>query len=114
MGGRSISGYVSESVAEKVSQIAAVEERSPANVVGQAVNFYVGLPETSRTALRRMAALSLPEERAWLQVEMVRLLLKAEKRMLERRMAQDIGERLPADASEDAIGEEAVRWANGA
>jgi hypothetical protein len=114
MGGRSISGYVSESVAEKITQIAAIEERSPANVVGQAVNFYVGLPETSRTALRRMAALSLPEERAWLQVEMVRLLLKAEKRVLERKMAQDIGERLPVDTSEGGISEEAVRWTNGA
>ena len=44
MAGRSVSGYVDEKVAKRLSDIAQAEARSPANIVGQALGFTCPFP----------------------------------------------------------------------
>ena len=67
MAGRSISGYVDEQIANRLAALAQAEARSPANLVAQAIGFYVGLPEAARVSLRRIETLATPDERNWLQ-----------------------------------------------
>lgn len=110
MAGRSISGYVDEQIADRLQAVARIEGRTPASLVGQALSLYVSLPETARTSLRRMETLATPEERDWFQGELVRLLLRADMSVTQRRMADDLGERLPFGDDEEAIAETALSW----
>ena len=95
MAGRSVSGYVDEKIASRLTVVARAESRSPANIVGQALGFYVALPETARIAMRRIETLASPEEQRWLQTEFVRLLLKADMRLTQRKMAEEMGKNIP-------------------
>ena len=49
----------------------------------------------------------MPEQR-WLQTEFVRLLLKADMRLTQRKMAEEMGKNIP-DA-EDELEKVAVEW----
>ena len=113
MAGRTVSGYIDDVVADRLNEIATLEDRKPANVVGQAVNFYVALPESARTSLRRIDALASPDEKQWFRREFMRLLFKVNMGLTQRRMASEIAPNLPAGDSEEELEQAAVNWANG-
>ena len=58
--------------------------------------------------MRRIETLASPEEQRWLQTEFVRLLLKADMRLTQRKMAEEMGKNIP-DA-EDELEKVAVEW----
>src|ERR1700722_6634346 len=103
MPGRSVSGYVDDKVATRLLDIARAEARSPANIVGQALGFYVTLPETARSSLRRLETLASPDELRWFQTEFVRLLLKADMELTQRRMAEEMAANIPDVDAEEAL-----------
>ena len=113
MAGRTVSGYVEEGVADRLSEIASLEDRKPASIVGQAIGFYVALPEPARTTLRRIEALALPEEKQWLRREFMRLLFKVDMGLTQRRMANEVAPNLPAGDSEEELEQAAVDWSDG-
>lgn len=113
MAGRSVSGYVDEKVAERLSEVSRAEARSPANIVGQALGFYVALPEAARVSMRRIERSASPEERRWLQNEFVRLLLKVDMRLTQRKMAEEMGSDIPKATTENELVEASVEWTAG-
>ena len=113
MAGRSVSGYVDEKIASGLTSVARAESRSPANIDGQALGFYVALLETARTAMRRIETLASPEEQRWLQTEFVRLLLKADMRLTQRKMAEEMGKNVPDATTEEEFERVAVEWTDG-
>ena len=110
MAGRSISGYVDASVAARLSDRARAESRSSANIVGQALGFYVALPEAARVSLRRIEALASPGERQWLQAEFVRLLFKVDMGVTQRKMAAEMGAGIADVADERELDSLADEW----
>ena len=110
MAGRSVSGYVDESVAAKLGAVALAEARTPASLVGQATSFYVGLPEAARSALRRLEQVGTPDERRWFEGEFVRLLLKANLALTQRTMAMQVAHALPEDDSDEALDAATTEW----
>jgi predicted transcriptional regulator len=103
MAGRSVSGYVDDKVAERLYDVARAEARSPANIVGQALGFYVALPEAARASLRRIETLASPDEMNWFKTEFVRLLFKVDMGLTQRQMAE-----IPS--GEDEIEKAALEW----
>ncbi|KMO33098.1 hypothetical protein VQ02_21855 [Methylobacterium variabile] len=110
MAGRSVSGYVDESVAAKLGAVALAEARTPASLVGQATSFYVGLPEAARSALRRLEQAGTPDERRWFEGEFVRLLLKVNLALTQRTMAMQVAHALPEDDSDEALDAATREW----
>lgn len=110
MAGRSVSGYVDESVATRLGDVAAAEARTAASLVGQATSFYVGLPEMARSALRSLEQNGTAEERRWFEGEFVRLLLKTKFAINQRAMAEQVSHSLPRDDSDEAIEAATQDW----
>jgi predicted transcriptional regulator len=110
MAGRSVSGYVDDKVAERLHDVARAESRSPANIVGQALGFYVALPEAARASLRRIETMASPEEMSWFKTEFVRLLFKVDMGLTQRQMAKEIGANIPNDGAEEELEKAAIDW----
>ena len=110
MAGRSISGYVDDKVADRLNDIARIESRSPANIVGQALGFYVALPEAARASLRRIEAMAQPEEMQWFQTEFIRLLFKADMSLTQRQIAKEISATIPNLNSEEELEKASTEW----
>lgn len=110
MAGKSISAYVDEPVAIRLSALAQAEARSPAWLAGQAISFYTALPESARVSLRRIELVANFRERRWFQAELVRLLLKADMQITQRQMAEEIGAGMPKVASEAEADRAALEW----
>ncbi len=113
MAGRSVSGYVDEKVAKRLFEVAKAEARSPANIVGQALGFYVSLPEAARNSLRRLETIASSDELRWFQTECVRLLFKVDMDLTQRRMAEEIGANIPDAGAEANLEQASVEWTNG-
>jgi hypothetical protein len=113
MAGKSVSGYVDEKVAKRLHDVARAEARSPANIVGQALGFYVSLPEAARTSLRRIETLASPDELRWFHSEFVRLLFKVDMDLTIRQMADEMGAKIPEAETDEDIDRVAVEWTNG-
>ena len=113
MAGRTVSGYVDEKIADRLNALAQVEARSPANIVGQALGFYVALPETARISLRRIESLASADEIRWFQTEFMRLLFKVDMGVTQRKMSEEMGENLPDARTEEEIERASVEWTNG-
>ncbi|WP_372422011.1 hypothetical protein [Salinarimonas chemoclinalis] len=107
---RSVSGYVDDAVATRLQHVARVEGRTPASLVGQALGLYVSLPEAARTSLRRIEALGTAQEQDHLRGEIVRLLLRLDMDLTERRMAEELGSKLPRVRNEEEAAEAALAW----
>jgi predicted transcriptional regulator len=110
--GRSVSGYVDDKVADRLNDIARVESRSPAKIVGQALGFYVALPEAARNSLRRIEALALPDEVRWFQTEFIRLLFKVDMRLTQRQMANEVAPAIPEASTEEDLEQASLEWTN--
>lgn len=110
MAGKSVSGYVDETVATRLAALARAEARTPASVVGQATSFYVRLPEMARSALRRIDHLAADQEKRWLESEMVRLLMRADFAMTQRLLAEEMAAAIPDPMDEEAAEAAALEW----
>ncbi len=110
MAGRTISAYVEDTVAQKVTDLAKREDRSPGQIAGQALRLYMALPNEARNAWRAVEHGATPEDRRWVATELARVLLKMEFELLHREMAAEISHRLPPDMSEEDIERLAVEW----
>lgn len=108
MSGKKISAYVSDDVAESVALEARREERSPAQVAGLALRFFVSLPHDARASLVALDNLGTQDERRRAMNEVARILNAAEFDMTCNRMAEHAGELAPDDASEGELDKVAV------
>jgi predicted transcriptional regulator len=107
MSGRTVSAYADEETAEKVAEMARLEDRSPAQIAAAALRLYVRLPAPAREAWRRLEADLEPgilDAAAW----------EAGRALLDRQFdavvaALSSGSRGAAYADEEAILAHAVR-----
>jgi predicted transcriptional regulator len=112
MAGRTVSGYVDDKIADRLNALAQAESRSPANIVGQALRFYVVLPETARNSLRRIETMASSDELLWFQTEFMRLLFKVDMGVTQRKMAKEMGANIPDASTEEEIEQASVEWTN--
>lgn len=110
MSGRTISAYVEDAVAAKVTDLAKREDRTPGQIAGQALRLYMALPNEARNAWRAVEHGATPEDRRWVATELTRVLLKMEFELVEREMAAEMAGRVPEGASEEEIERIAVEW----
>lgn len=110
MAGRTISAYVEDTVAEKVTDLAKREDRTPGQIAGQALRLYMALPNEARNAWRAVEHGATPEDRRWVATELTRVLIQMEFELLHREMAAEIAPRLPANMTEEEIEQLAVEW----
>jgi hypothetical protein len=108
MAGRTLSAYVSEEVAENVALEARREDRSPAQIAGLALRFFVSLPRDARASLASLYNLGTQDDCRQAVNEVARALNVAEFEMTCRRMAGAAIKLVPADASEEELDKAAV------
>ena len=109
MAGRTVSAYTDETTAQRIAQLAKVEDRSPAEIAAAALRLYVNLPTHAHQAFRQIEAMESPAVIDSVQRAMTRVLIDGVyEAARQRRMAQ-----MPASGrdgdSEDAILADAVR-----
>lgn len=108
MAGRTVSAYVPEDVAESVALEARREDRSPAQIAGLALRFFVSLPRDARASLIALDNLGTQDERRQALNEVARTLNIAEFEMTCRRMAGRARELVPDDDIEEELDRAAV------
>jgi hypothetical protein len=106
--GKSLSAYVSEEVAESVALEARREDRSPAQIAGLALRFFISLPRDARASLVSLYNLGTQDECRQATNEVARAVNVAEFEMTCRRMAGAAGKLVANDASEDDLDQAAV------
>lgn len=89
--GRTISAYVDENVAARVAMLAEREDRPPAQIAGHAIRFYTSLSSDARDAIRTVEKAGSPEEMRWVMNEFMRVLFRAEMKIVQREMAAEMG-----------------------
>ena len=109
MAGRTLSAYVSEEVAENVALEARREDRSPAQIAGLALRFFVSLPRDARASLASLYNLGSQDECRQAVNEVARALNIAEFEMTSRRMAAVAAKLVADDASEAELDQAAVQ-----
>lgn len=110
MAGRTISAYVDENVAARVAALAEREDRPPAQIAGHAIRFYTSLSSDARNAIRTVEKAGSPEEMRWVMNEVMRVLFRAEMKIVQREMAAEMGsDRIKADF-EAEIDDIAADW----
>lgn len=75
---RTISGSAPQSVADRVQRVAAIEDRSPSQIVVSAVDLYTRLPAEAHLALRRIESLGGEAQLERVLVELGRHILDRE------------------------------------
>jgi hypothetical protein len=108
MAGRTVSAYVSDEVAENVALEAKRDDRSPAQIAGLALRFFVSLPREARASLAAMYALGTPDECRQALNEVARVLNVAEFEMTSRRMAGAANIPGSDEETEEALDQTAV------
>jgi hypothetical protein len=107
MAARTISAYADEKTASVVEQIAALEDRSPAQIAAAALRFYVRLPAEVHSAFRRIEKLGTEGDMDALVRGIARKALDAEWDVAHRQLVSEMKVDVPE--GEDAILAEAVR-----
>lgn len=77
MAGKTISAYTDEATSVRVSQIARLENRKRAQIVGTALKLYVGLPPEVRAAWQEIEAIGSDTLREETMRELVRVFVNA-------------------------------------
>lgn len=109
MAGTTVSTHVDEEIAERVRQIAALEDRKVSRVAGAALALYVDLPGEARDALRHIEALGDEGARDAALREITSVLLRLDYELAARRLAGEVeGDELEAPGDEEEILERAV------
>jgi predicted transcriptional regulator len=110
MAGRTISAYVDENVAARVAALAEREDRPPAQIAGHAIRFYTSLSSDARNAIRTVEKAGSPDEMRWVMNEVMRVLFRAEMKVVQREMAAEMGEDRINAATEAEIEDLASDW----
>lgn len=108
MPGKTISAYVSDEVAEIVGVEAKREDRTPGQVAGLALRFFISLPRDARASVVALMNLGTPDEQRQALNEVARSLNIAEFDMTCRRMRQHAGGLVSDGASEADLDTAAV------
>jgi hypothetical protein len=108
MAGKTLSAYVSEEVADNVALEARREDRSPAQIAGLALRFFVSLPRDARASLASLYNLGTQDECRQAVNEVARALNIAEFEMTCRRLAGAAAKLVADDVSEDELDQVAV------
>ena len=78
MAGKTISAYTDSETADSVAYLAKIEHRTPAQIAGMALKFFVSLPAPARNAWCQIEALGGREEREKVAREIARTLINAQ------------------------------------
>lgn len=109
MTGKTISTHVDEDIAERVKQIADLEDRKVSQVAGAALSLYVRLPGEAREALRHIEALGGEEVRDTTIQEIASVLVRLDYELAAHRVVEEMeAEELEGLEDEKAILEQAV------
>ena len=113
MAGKTISAYTDSDTAKSVAYLAKIEQRTPAQIAGMALKFFVSLPAPARTAWYQINALGEQCDRARVAREIARTLLNAQYEIARLQVVSQI-EVDPKHTleSEDEILSTAVRLTN--
>ena len=103
MANRTLSAYVEESAVHRIGELAKVEARSPAQIAGAGIKFYVGLPATTHAAIRYIDACATPGEVESARREISRVLARTQMVVAQRIAAAEIQTNLANDATEEEI-----------
>ena len=113
MAGKTVSAYTDSDTAESVAYLAKVEHRTPAQIAGMALKFFVNLPAPARTAWCQIDALGDREDREKVAREIARALLNAQYEIARKQVVSQIEvEPQQTLESEDEILSTAVRLTN--
>jgi hypothetical protein len=112
MAARTISAYADERTARDVERLAAIEDRSPAQIAAAALRFYVKLPAEGHAAFRRIEKLGTDQDMDALARDITRKALDAAWEVAHRQLMADMTTGEVPDA-EEAILSEAVRLTRG-
>lgn len=110
MAGKTISAYTDSHTADSVAYLAKIEHRTPAQIAGMALKFFVSLPAPARTAWCQIDALGNREDREKVAREIARTLLNAQYEIARKQVVSQIEvEPKPTLESEDDILSAAIR-----
>lgn len=109
MAGETISTHVDADVAERVKQIADLEDRKVSRVAGAALSLYVRLPGEARDALRHIEALGDEDAQDATVREITSVLVRLDYELAARRVVEEMEAEGPGELEdEEAIVERAV------
>lgn len=110
MAGKTISAYTDSQTADSVAYLAKIEQRTPAQIAGMALKFFVSLPAPARTAWYQIVALGEQCNREQVAREIARTLLNAQYEIARKQVVSQIEvEQKQSLESEDDILSAAVR-----
>ena len=90
MAGKTISAYTDEKTASRVTDIARVEQRKPAQIAGMALKFFVGLPSEARSALMQIEALGSAADVEEAMREVARTLIHAQYKVAHQQVMEQM------------------------
>lgn len=90
MAGKTISAYTDSETAESVAYLAKLENRTPAQIAGMALKFFVSLPTSARNAWCQINALGTQAEREEVAREITLALLNTQYKIAQRKVVSQI------------------------
>lgn len=90
MAGKTISAYTDAHTAESVAYLAKTEHRTPAQIAGMALKFFVNLPPAARNAWCQIDALGDDHDRQRLADEITRTLLNLQYDLAHKQLVSQI------------------------
>ncbi|MDP5017896.1 MAG: biofilm development regulator YmgB/AriR family protein [Dolichospermum sp.] len=109
MAGKTISAHIDTETANRVTNLATMEQRRTSQIAGMALKFFVGLPPEARAALWQIEALASPADFEEITREITRTLLHAQYKVANRQIISHLNvDNLEQIETEDDILEAAV------
>jgi hypothetical protein len=90
MAGKTISAYTDSDTADSVAYLAKIEQRTPAQIAGIALKFFVKLPAPARTAWYQINALGDQSDLEKVTSEIARALLNTQYEISQRQVRESI------------------------
>lgn len=110
MAGKTISAYTDSETAERVALLAKIEQRTPAQIAGMALKFFVTLPAPARTAWYQISALGNQNDLEKVTHEIARALINTQYEISQRQVVSQIKlDPMPTLEEEDDILSTAVQ-----
>lgn len=90
MAGKTISAYTDSKTAKSVAYLAKLEHRTPSQIAGMALKFFVGLPAPARTAWCQIEALGNHADLEAVAQEIARTLIDAQYKIAQRQIVEQM------------------------
>lgn len=105
MAGKTISAYTDSDTAESVAYLAKIEQRTPAQIAGMALKFFVSLPAPARTAWYQINALGEQCDREKVAREIARTLLNAQYDIAQKQVISqiEVGQKHSLESEDDIL-----------